>query len=100
MGMLHADTEFMREEISRQYDNPSWRMRVNNMPWYQVFAIYQRLQQDGTLHSKKAEEKKPSAAASKMGPKTFSGPMPEIQVQIYEQLSMFPPDRRSYKEDY
>lgn len=98
--MAYADLEFMREEVGRQYDNPTWRAKVDHMPERQLLAIYSRLVHDGTLHSKKAEEKKPSTTAPKIEPKTFSGLMPEIQVQIYEQLSMFPPDRRSYKEDY
>lgn len=97
--MAYADLEFMREEVGRQYDNPTWRTKVDHMPERQLLAIYSRLVHDGTLHSK-TEEKKPSAAVPKMEQKTFSGPMPEIQVQIYEQLSMFPPYRRSYKEDY
>ncbi len=88
--MAYADLEFMREEVGRQYDNPTWRTKVDHMPERQLLAIYSRLVHDGTLHSKKAEEKKPSAPA----------PQSEISVNIYEQLSMFPPDRRSYKEDY
>lgn len=85
--MAYADLEFMREEVGRQYDNPTWRTKVDHMPERQLLAIYSRLVHDGTLHSKKLRRRNPA-------------PQSEISVNIYEQLSMFPPDRRSYKEDY
>lgn len=52
--MAYADLEFMREEVGRQYDNPTWRTKVDHMPERQLLAIYSRLVHDGTLHSKKS----------------------------------------------
>lgn len=82
--MAYADLEFMREEVGRQYDNPTWRAKVDHMPERQLLAIYSRLIHDGTLHSKKPEPKK--------------APKPVVkQEPVCEQLSLFN-QPRGFKE--
>ena len=40
--MVYPRIDVMRRDISKVYDNLTWRTRVNNMPDKQVFAIWNK----------------------------------------------------------
>ena len=45
--MVYPHIDVMRRDISKVYDNPTWRTKVNHMPDNQVFAIWNKFCDEG-----------------------------------------------------
>lgn len=45
--MVYPNIYVMRRDVSKVYDNPTWRTRVDNMPDKQVFAIWNKFCEEG-----------------------------------------------------
>lgn len=50
--------ERMRENLSKVYPSPNWRLRVNAMDDRRVIAIYRSMLERGGLKPKKSHKKK------------------------------------------
>jgi hypothetical protein len=45
--MVYPRIDVMRRDVSKVYDNPTWRTKVSYMPDKQVFAIWNRFCEEG-----------------------------------------------------
>lgn len=66
------NVEYMRSQISKVYDGPRWKARVNLMPDNQVIAIYYSFLRTGKFDKKEVK-------------KLMSKPE-EIQISIWDIL--------------
>ena len=51
--MTYPHIDVMRRDISKVYDNPTWRAKVKHMPDGQVFAIWNKFCDEGKFKNLK-----------------------------------------------
>lgn len=45
--MVYPHIDVMRRDVSKVYDNPTWKTKVDHMPDKQVFAIWNKFCDEG-----------------------------------------------------
>ena len=51
--MTYPTTDVMRRDISKVYDNPTWKAKVKHMPDGQIFAIWNKFCDEGKFKNLK-----------------------------------------------
>ena len=84
--MVYPHIDVMRRDISKVYDNPTWRTKVKLMPDKQVFAIWNKFCDEGKF--RKLTNRKTIHSIEDKIKKAHNTPEMVFENYYWEQLTL------------